>query len=318
MRLISSPVALLAWLGRHGAAGFAVAIFAGLALPGLANAFRPLLPVTIFLFVTLSFARADFGGLRKVAQSPLRLARGFAWATLCLPALIGVAVTLIGRDAIEPGLLLGIALMAAAPPLMGFPAYVALLGLDNSLGIALLVVSLAATPLIAPPLATFVAGAAVPLHTIELGIRLLTFLSGTVVAALVLRRVAGPARLAARRHELDGLNVVIYFVFAVAAMDGVIDTTLTRPGEVLLHLAVGVGVSVVSAAGTMLALRPFGREDAFVLALGTSMRNTGLLIVSLGAACPPSTYLFFSLLQVPIYCAPLALKPIADRVLARR
>jgi hypothetical protein len=44
------------------------------------------------------------------------------------------------------------------------------------------------------------------------------------------------------------------------------------------------------------------------------MRNTGLLIIAMGAACPPDTYLFFSLLQFPIYCAPLAVAPLARLV----
>ena len=159
---------MLAWLGKRGAAGFAISMFMGLSLPWLASSFRPFLPYSIFLFVTLTFARADFAGVRRVLQQPGKLAVAVAWITLCMPVLIGLALAIIGRDS-RPGLLLGIALIAAAPPLMGVPAYAALLGLDNSLCIAFLVISLVLTPFVSPSLASFVAGDAVPIDPVVLG-----------------------------------------------------------------------------------------------------------------------------------------------------
>ena len=231
---ISVVPRMLAWLGKRGAAGFAISMFMGLSLPWLASSFRPFLPYSIFLFVTLTFARADFAGVRRVLQQPGKLAVAVAWITLCMPVLIGLALAIIGRDSIEPGLLLGIALIAAAPPLMGVPAYAALLGLDNSLCIAFLVISLVLTPFVSPSLASFVAGDAVPIDPVVLGLRLLALLGGAGIACLVLRKIAGPARIAARRHELDGLFVLIYFFFAIAAMDGVIPQTLESPLRTVL------------------------------------------------------------------------------------
>ncbi|MHB2168663.1 hypothetical protein [Alsobacter sp. R-9] len=316
--LVSLPLQALTFLGRHGAAGFAVSIFAGLALPGLAESFRPLLPVTIFCFVALSFARADFSGVKRALGRTGRLSAAMAWITLAMPVLIVAAVALVGRGSIEPGLLLGIALIGAAPPLMGFPAYAALLGLDNSLGITLLVFSLVITPFVAPPLAGFIAGEAVPIDPMVLGIRLFALLAGSGLACLAFRRFAGVERIRRWRHPLDGVNVVIYFVFAVAAMDGVIAQTLANPAKTALYLALGTGTAVAGLAITMLALsRAVGRADAFVLGLGTGMRNTGLLVSAMGAACPPDTYLFFSLLQFPIYTAPLLVAPLARAIVRR-
>ncbi len=314
---ISVVPRMLAWLGKRGAAGFAISMFMGLSLPWLASSFRPFLPYSIFLFVTLTFARADFAGVRRVLQQPGKLAVAVAWITLCMPVLIGLALAIIGRDSIEPGLLLGIALIAAAPPLMGVPAYAALLGLDNSLCIAFLVISLVLTPFVSPSLASFVAGDAVPIDPVVLGLRLLALLGGAGIACLVLRKIAGPARIAARRHELDGLFVLIYFFFAIAAMDGVITQTLESPLRTVLYLAIGSGLALVGIAAAMLALRPFSRGEAFVLGLGTGMRNTGLLVGVMGAACPPNTYLFFALLQFPIYFAPLVMGPLARLILRR-
>ncbi len=316
---IAAPVVhALAFMGRHGKKGFALSLFVGLALPQLAEAFRPLLPVTIFCFVMLTFARADFSGLRRALARPRRVAAAFVWLTAGPPILVAGLVFAIGRDSMEPGLLLGIALIGAAPPLMGFPTYAALLGLDNSLGLIVIVLTLLITPFTAPWLASALADAAVPIDPAVLGLRLALLLGGAGAGAFLLRRFVGPERLARRRHELDGFNVVIYFIFAVAAMDGVIDHAIAAPGRTAFLLAVATGLSVLGVALSFLILTPFGKAEALVLSLGSGMRNTGLLVAAMGAACPRDTYLFFSLLQFPIYIAPVAVAPLAAMILRRR
>ena len=97
------PRRLLAFVGRHGPIGFAVSIFLGLALPGLASTMRPILPVCIFFFVTLAFARADFGGVRRVLYRPGWLAFAFAWITFAMPLLIALGILAVGRGSVSPG-----------------------------------------------------------------------------------------------------------------------------------------------------------------------------------------------------------------------
>lgn len=305
------PRRLLAFVGRHGPISFAVSIFLGLALPGLASTMRPVLPVCIFFFVTLAFARADFGGVRRVLYRPGWLAFAFAWITFAMPLLISLGILAVGRGALSPGLLLGMALVGAAPPLMGFPVYAALLGLDNSMGVTLLVLSLVATPFVSPPLADVIAGEAVPIDPVQLGVRLLLMLAGCGVACMALRKAAGTARLGAWRNELDGVNVLLYFLFAIAAMDGVIAAAFATPMKVLGYLLLGCALAGLGFAMTQVVMRRFGPGESFVLGLGTGMRNTGLLVAAMGSACPPDTYLFFSLLQFPIYCAPMLVAPLA-------
>ncbi|MFO1148515.1 MAG: hypothetical protein U1E62_09060 [Alsobacter sp.] len=305
------PLRILALVGRHGPVGFAASIFLGLALPGLANTLRPMLPVTIFCFVTLAFARANFAGVRRVMSRPLSFLGALVWITFGLPLLIEAVLAGVGRDAVGPGLLLGLALVGAAPPLMGFPVYAALLGLDNSLGMALLVVTMTATPVLAPPMAAFIAGEAVPLDPVTLGLRLLVLLGGSLVACLAVRRAVGVERLAANKALFDGVNVLLYFIFAIAAMDGVIDAAKAHPGKVAGFLALAFALAAGGFLAAQIAMRWLGRSEAFVLGLGTGMRNSGLLVAAMGSACPPDTYLFFSLLQIPIYCAPLLVSPLA-------
>src|SRR5918993_756924 len=60
----------LAWIGRYGTQGFAASIFLGLALPQFAAAARPLLAVSIFVFVMITFARVDVAALRGLLRRP--------------------------------------------------------------------------------------------------------------------------------------------------------------------------------------------------------------------------------------------------------
>ncbi len=60
----------LAFIGRYGTQFFIASIVVGLALPGAAAAARPLLSVCIFLFITLTFARADLVLIRRVFGEP--------------------------------------------------------------------------------------------------------------------------------------------------------------------------------------------------------------------------------------------------------
>jgi BASS family bile acid:Na+ symporter len=172
-------------------------------------------------------------------------------------------------------------------------------------------VTMAVTPVLAPPRAGFIAGEAVPRDPVTLGLRLLLLLGGSLAACLAVRRVVGIERLAARKAVFDGLNVVIYFIFAIAAMDGVIDAARATPGKVAGYLALSFALAGAGFLSAQVVMRRLGRADAFVLGLGTGMRNSGLLVAALGAACPPDTYLLFSLLQIPIYCAPLLVAPLA-------
>ena len=59
------------------------------------------------------------------------------------------------------------------------------------------------------------------------------------------------------------------------------------------------------------------QTGAFVLALGVGLRNTGLLVAPMGAAIPDTAFLFFSLLQFPIYMAPLIVEPLARLIVGR-
>lgn len=307
----------LAWIGRYGTQGFALSIFLGLALPQLAEAARPLLPVTIFFFLVITFARADVTAVKALLRRPALLIGACTWLVVAPVVIILAVIAMIGREAIDPGLLLGLAVMGAAPPIMSSPAVAILYGFEPTLIIAAVVIVTLLSPIISPPVANLIAGAAVPLDPLALSLRLLFFVGGGLLVGLLLRFAAGPARIARSRSTLDGAGVVFYFLFAIAAMDGVTNTALTRPTTVALFLAIAFGISLFGLAASLVVLRPFRPSDRFMLGYGSGQRNMGMLIAALGAGVPGDTFLFFALAQFPIYLMPQLLKGWAGRIRVR-
>lgn len=306
--------AAFAFVGRHSAAAYALSIFLGLALPQLANAMRPILPVTIFIFIVMSFARANLPGLKAAITRPGRIGMGLVLSTL-LPPLIGWTIlTSTAPLGLDPGIRLAIALMAAAPPLMASPVYAALLGFENSLALILLVLGMVLAPLASPAIASILVGADVPISPLALMQRLVIFIGGGILAGLIARKLIGTPRIAAWKNELDGLGVVLFFLFAIAAMDGVIDATLHAPWMMAGMLAASTGIAAVNFAVTYLVAGGFGFNDRFTLALGTGLRNMGLLIAPIISLVPETTFLYFALAQIPIYVAPVILQRVKARL----
>jgi BASS family bile acid:Na+ symporter len=304
------PRQLLALLGRYGPQAFALSLIVGFALPWLASPLKPFLGAIIFCFITINMMRADLPALRKLAQNPAMIVATLAWNTFLPLLVIGAMVAVAGRAAFEPGLLLGLAIAAAAPPLVAAPAYAILLGFSNALPLAVLVLGMLVSPIVAPLIADAVAGAAVPIDRLALTLRLAVFLFGAMAVGLVIRRIVGSAWLAAHKPELDGTGVVQFFIFAIALTESVSTAAFENPAQVALHTGLAFAICIVCFVLTYMVWKRFGAGDAVTLALATGLRNTGLLIAVMGINdVPATTFLFFALMQFPIYFAPQMVKP---------
>ena len=135
-------------------------------------------------------------------------------------------------------------------------------------------------------------------------------------AVAILARVLGDARIRAHRAQFDGFGVLMYFLFAVAAMDGVLASAIANPLRAAGYLTLAFGLAAAGFVGAFLVLRRLEPAERFVLGYGTAQRNMGLLIAALGADTPDTTFLFFALAQFPIYLMPQIVKPIARRLAA--
>jgi bile acid:Na+ symporter, BASS family len=303
--MLSALKSFLAWLGRNGTQGFAISIFVGIALPQFAAAARPFLAVSIFIFTTLTFARADLAAMRRLFAMPQKLLLAVAWLVIAPVVLVLVPMLVVGRAALDPGLVLGLAVLAAAPPIMSSPAVAMILGLDPTL--------LMATVLLTTVLAPLVAGMPVPLDLTILIQRLAMLIGGAIIGAAILRKWLGEVRIREEKPVFDGIGVIMYFVFAVAAMDGVLDAAINDTGRVVRYIIIAFAAVAAGMIAAYVCLRTLPPEERLVLGYATLQRNMGLLIATLGASTPKTTFLFFALAQFPIYLMPQIVKPFAQR-----
>lgn len=314
MFLFHSIAAALAWLGRQGTRAVALSVFAGLALPQLAAMLKPAFTPALALLLCLSFLRVEPQGLHAYLRRPVLVMAASLWIMVAIPLLSGLALALSGLDTLAPGLFVALMLQALAPPVISAPTMAALLRIDAALSLATMLVCTVAIPFIGPVFAAAFLGTSIELSPLQLGLRLAALLAISACGAFVVRRAAGQDRIARGKDLIDGLSVIALFVFAVALMDGVTATLLSRPALVLGLTAGAFALALAFGAATYLAFLRAGRAQALALAFCAGSRNMGLLLAAVGGFVPDLTWLYFAVAQFPIYLLPQILKPLSQRI----
>jgi len=236
MSPLAAAAAALAWLGRQGTGAIAAIVFIGIAVPPLGALLKPFVTAAIFVLLCIAFLRVDVAALRGYLGRPAIVLAATAWTMLVVPILIGAAGLAIGLDTRSPDLFLGLMLNAVASPMMAAPAFAAVLGLDATLVLVTLVARTVLTPFTAPGFAYAFVGPALTLSPLALGLKLLAILAGSALIAVVLRRAVGPAAIERHNDEIDGVNILVIFVFVAAVMENVAARFFAAP-MVMIALA---------------------------------------------------------------------------------
>ncbi len=313
-RFLDRPAAGLAWLGRHGTNAVAVSILLGIALPPLGALIRPIFPETVFLLLCLAFLRVDPGALRAQFGRPKLLIAAAIWTMLVVPVLAGLGLRAFDLGDQSPALLLALMLNVVAPPIFSSPALAALMGLNAALTLALLLACVVVTPFFAPALVAVFVGPAVTFSPLSLGLRLVLMLAGAACVGIAVRSFAGKAWVERQAARIDGLNVVVLFLFAVALMGDVLSNTIARPLFVLGLLALSTAVTFGLSALTALIFGRSGFHSALPLAHAAGSRNTGLMLAAAAGSVPELVWLYVALIQIPIYALPLLMRPLLRRL----
>ncbi len=307
----------LAWLGAQGTRAIAALVFIGVALPPLGELLKPFVTEAIFLLLCISFMRVDIGALREHLRRPGIVFAATAWTTLGVPLISGISCLATGLDARSPDLHLALMLQAVASPMMAAPALAAVMGLDSTLVLITLVTSTALVPISAPLFAYAFFGAGLTLSPLGLGLKLLVILSGSLCVAGAIRWSVGEAAIVRHKAEIDGLNIVILFVFVAAVMGNVVGGFWADPVKTIELTMLAFAVFFALVGVTALIFHGIGRERALALGLMVSQRNMGLMVAATDGILPGTTWLYFALSQFPIYLSPQLLKPVVGRLMAR-
>jgi BASS family bile acid:Na+ symporter len=174
-----------------------------------------------------------------------------------------------------------------------------------------LVAGSALVPLTAPVFAATFIGSGLTLSPLELGLKLAAMLGGSMIAAVIIRRIVGTAILARYKAEIDGANILVMFVFVAAVMEHVAARLIDAPRLVLGLVALASATFFVVFVTTALVFRSSGRERALALGLAAAQRNLGLMAAATGGVVPDVTWLYFAACQLPIFLTPPLLRTTA-------
>jgi hypothetical protein len=289
-------------------------VFISMALPPLGELLKPFVTEAIFLLLCISFMRVDIAGLRRHLRRPGIVLAATAWTTLGVPLIVGVSCLATGLDTHLPDLYLALMLQAVASPMMATPALAALIGLDSTLVLLTLVTSTALVPMTAPLFTYAFFGAALTLSPVALGLKLLAILAGSLLVAAGIRWTVGASAIVRHKGAIDGLNILIMFVFVAAVMGTLAGSFLANPVRMIELTLLAFAIFFALLGVTTLIFRRIGHERALALGLMVSQRNMGLMLAATDGVLPGTAWLYFALCQFPIYLSPQLLKPIAGKL----
>jgi len=208
-------------------------------------------------------------------------------------------------------------LQAVASPMMAAPALAALMGLDATLVLVTLIASTALVPLTAPLFALVFVGPNLSIPPLMLAFKLFAILAGAALVGFIARRALGLAAIERHNERINGLNILVLFVFVAAVMENVGARFLAAPMVTTALAALAFVMFFAVLFLTALLFVPAGRERALALGFMASQRNMGLMVAATGGALPDLTWLYFALSQFPIYLSPHLLQPLVRRILGR-
>ncbi len=304
----------LQWAGRNGAAVVIAGVLIGIAVPYLSDLARPYLAVAIFIFTFGSFLKFNSATLGDDVRSIRHVSLIVLWATLGIPVVVMLLISLThpGQQ-LAQGLLFW-ALVPASPACVAFAAILRL-----NIGIALLgtVIGTAASPFYIPALAALSGGYHIDIDPLATCLNLVLLIGGAFLAAIVAKRVAG-SFIGQNPEAMTGIAVFAMFLAGMGSMRGMQAHLLAQP-DVSIEFVLLAYVMLFSAEliGTFLFWRA-GRSAALTAGLISGTRTITLAWVILGSNVLPLADLFLATSMIAKYTAPGLTKWLLGRLLAAK
>jgi len=311
----------LNWLAARGTLLLPISLLLGLFWPDLAALLRPLLAPTVAFMLAVLMTRVDADAALAHIKNPLVPILGLIWACVVIPVLFAGALWLLDVAmgvSFSAGIVLALFFWASSPPIFSSAPLSYIMRLDGALSLGFLLAAIFIHPIVTPFFTAAFTSGAVSLSPVVLSWRLAVLIGGAAICALAARKWLGPKRLRELGPAMDGLNVLSMIIFAIAIMDGIGARLLENPVFAASLMGfVFVLALLVHVITTALFWRN-GKKLALTLGFSSCGRNIAMAIGALGTTVPPDTWLFFAIIQFPIYCLPAFLKPIYDRILPHR
>jgi predicted Na+-dependent transporter len=303
---------VLHFAGRHGTLILPLGVVVGLVVQPLAAAMRPLFAPAVFFMLVFVFIRLDVRAAIEQVRRPKVVVQAIVLSMGVMPVLTAGLLMLFP---LSPGLTAALILYTSSPPNFAAAALAFVLGLDGALTVAIILAGLILHPVLTPLFTELVTGGAVLVPGSAIALRLALLIGGAAAIAALGRRVIGKARQREAGLAFDGANMVLMLIFVIALMDGVPAQIAASPAHAATLIAIVFGLHLGLNAVTALVFWRWGRRTAATIGFCSGGRNLGPVMAVLGTAAPAETWLFFAVLQFPIYLLPMLLKPIYRRLL---
>ncbi len=311
---IDKPLMALSWLGKQGTKALAAVLFISIVFPSFGAVFKPYLTEAVFVLLCIAFLRVDIVGLKNYSRQPTIVLAATAWTSIVIPLLFGIGCLCFDLDQKAPELFLGLMMQAVASPIMAAPALAALMGMDATLVLVTLITSTVLIPFTAPLFTTIFIGSTLSISPLLLAAKLFGILTGAALVGGLLRYRFGLSSIVQHNDTIDGLNIIVLFIFAAAVMDNVGARFLTAPIFTIAISVLAGAMFLMVFIISIIVFRPVGKKHALSIGFMASQRNMGLMFAATGGALPELTWLYFALSQLPIYLAPYLLKPMVQRI----
>lgn len=303
--LIDMGAGLLTAIGRKARWILAFGSLTALFLPDISSFLRPALPALVSMVLALAMARIDLADTLRKALRPARLALLVCMSILLVPvtALIyAQARHLVGPDA-------GAALvyLAAAPPIASSAGLCFLLGYNARLAVEITVTTTLLTPILGPlAIAIALPEATGSLSPLILARSLSLMIFGGILAAVVIRKLAGPARITRNGTIFDGIAAMGMLLFVFPLFDQVGSLILADPMRATTLMALACAFNL---GATLLTRAAFSRHlpqaDAGTAGIVAGNRTIAMYLAAL--PFDPTFAIFVALYQFPMYFTPLLL-----------
>ena len=299
----------LSGLARQARPVLALGVFLGILLPPLAALLNPLLTPVVIGTLTAALLRLDWPRLRRALGRWPRALPLVLWQLVMAPLVVWLCAVRL----LSPEWQLVLILQAAAPPIGSAAVFALLLGIDAVPVLVVTVVSVLLLPFTLTPLVALLPEAAVRVDLAVFFLRVSLLVLAPFVLAGLLRRWLGVERLNQHQGRLEGLNVLLMVVFAIAVMDGVGPRLLSEPLLIGRLLAAAVIMTLLLHLAAWLVFRGTGTGPALAAAVCSGNRNMGLMLAITAGSAGELFALYVGVAQIPMYCVPLVIGALLAR-----
>ncbi|WP_425416792.1 hypothetical protein [Oricola indica] len=306
-------ITLLTLAARHGRMLLVAGLVAGIALPGVAIAFKPwlqeMVAALLFIAALRIGPRQALGAIRN-----LPVVVGIAAVyQLALPLTAIAVLTMAGWTGAP--LATALVLMLAASSISGSPNLTILTGHDPAPALRLLIIGTAILPFTVLPVFWLLPELGTAAEVIGAASRLFAAIAIATAAAFLVRGVLLRDPAPRVVEALDGLSAIAMAVVVVGLMSAVGPAVTGTPLAFLGWLAIAFAANFgLQALAALVLTRTSLRDRAVPFAIIAGNRNIALFLVALPAHVTDPVLLFIGCYQIPMYLTPLLMRGFYNRI----